>query len=393
MIRHIIRCWDIDYMKFVAKTLFGLEKVLADELAALGAKAVSQANRAVLFEGDISLLYRVNYMSRTALSILMPVKEFWIKSADDLYMKCMQIEWDSYMDVENSFSVTPVVQSPIFNHTGYAGLRLKDAVADYFRKVSGKRPSVDAPNPDILINLHISNDKVTVSLDSSLIPLFKRGYRQEQAAAPLNEVLAAGMLLISGWDGSKDLIDPMCGSGTIPIEAGLIACNIPSGKFRKFFGFQKWKGYDSKTFRIIMEEGEAGIRKSLVKISGYDISDIAVNQAVKNVVSAGLRDSIYLAKSDFETLKLDESEGVIFINPPYGERLLPEETVSLYSMIGTTLKHNFNGYTAWIISSNKESLKHIGLKPKEKHILFNGALECCFNKYELYKGSRKIRLV
>jgi putative N6-adenine-specific DNA methylase len=393
MIKHIIRYWGIDCMKFVAKTLFGLEQVLAEELAKLGAKEISQANRAVLFEGDIRLLYWVNYMSRTALSVLMPVKEFRIKSADDLYRKSIQIEWDSYMDVENTFSVTPVVQSQIFNHTGYAGLRLKDAMADYFRKVRGRRPSVDAANPDILINLHISNDTVTVSLDSSLIPLFKRGYRLEQATAPLNEILAAGMLLISGWDGSKDLIDPMCGSGTIPIEAGLIACNVPAGKFRKSFGFQKWKGYDEETFRMIIDEGEAGIRKSPVKISGYDISDIAVNQAVKNVESAGLSDSIYLARSDFETLKLDESEGVIFINPPYGERLLPEETESLYSMIGTTLKHNFNGYTAWIISSNKESLKHIGLKTKEKHILFNGALECSFNKYELYRGSRKIRLV
>jgi putative N6-adenine-specific DNA methylase len=322
----------------------------------------------------------------------MPVKEFWIKSADDLYRKCMQIEWDNYMDVGNTFSVTPVVQSQIFNHTGYAGLRLKDAVADYFRKLSGKRPSVDNESPDILINLHISNDKVTVSLDSSLIPLFKRGYRKEQAAAPLNEVLAAGMLLISGWNGSKDLIDPMCGSGTIPIEAGLIACNVPAGRFRKSFGFQKWKGYDPEIFRVTREEGDSGIRKSPVRISGYDISEIAVKQAVKNVGSAGLTDSIYLAEYDFRTLKMADNEGVIYINPPYGERLLPGETESLYGMIGTTLKHNFSGYSAWIISSNKESLKYIGLKPKEKHILFNGALECSFNKYELYQGSRKIRM-
>ena len=379
-------------MEFVAKTLFGLEKVLADELTTLGAKEITQANRAVLFEGDIRLLYKVNYMSRTALSILMPVKEFWIKSADDLYRKCLQIDWTTYMDVDNTFSVTPVVQSQLFNHTGYAGLKVKDAVADYFRKVSGRRPSVDPANPDMLINLHISNDKVTVSLDSSSIPLFKRGYRQEQAAAPLNEVLAAGMLLISGWNGSTDLIDPMCGSGTIPVEAGLIASRIPAGKFRKVFGFQKWKGYDCDIFRAIREESEAAIRKSPVKISGFDISKLAINQAAKNVNSAGLIDSIYLGVSDFKTLKLPESEGVIFINPPYGERLLPEETDSLYAMIGTSLKHNFDGYTAWIISSNKESLKHIGLKPKEKHILFNGALECSFNKYELYKGSRKTRM-
>lgn len=376
-------------MKFVAKTLFGLEKVLAEELAALGAEEISPANRAVLFSGDMPLLYKVNYMSRTALSILMPVKEFWIKSADDLYRKCMQIEWESYMDVGNTFSVAPVVQSQLFNHTGYAGLKLKDAVADYFRNINGRRPSVDPANPDILINLHISNERVTVSLDSSSIPLFKRGYRQEQAAAPLNEVLAAGMLLISGWNASTDLVDPMCGSGTILIEAGLIASNTPAGKFRKYFGFQKWKGYDPDIFRMIVDAGEAGIIKSPVKISGFDISEHAVSQAVKNVNSAGLKDSISLDVSDFKALKMSDNNGFLFINPPYGERLLPEDTDSFYGMIGTALKHNFHGYTAWIISSNKESLKHIGLKPKEKHILYNGALECSFNKYELYQGSRK----
>jgi putative N6-adenine-specific DNA methylase len=376
-------------MKFVAKTLFGLEEVLAKELSALGAKEIIPANRAVLFTGDMSLLYKVNYSSRTALSVLMPISEFWIKSSDDLYNKGLKIEWENYMDVDNSFSVAPVVQSQLFNHTGYAGLKLKDAVADYFRNIHGRRPSVNPADPDILINLHISNEKVTVSLDSSSVPLFKRGYRQEQAAAPLNEVLAAGMLLISGWNASSDLIDPMCGSATLPIEAGLIACNIPAGKFRKYFGFQKWKGFDPDLFGKIVEEGEKGIRESSVKISGFDISEPAISQAVKNVKSAGLNNCISLDICDFKTLKIPDSEGIIFMNPPYGERLLPDETDSLYSMIGTSLKHNFAGYTAWIISSNRESLKHIGLKPKEKHLLYNGSLECSFNKYELYQGSKK----
>lgn len=377
-------------MKFVAKTLYGLEKVLADELTSLGAEDVVQANRAVLFSGDMRVLYKVNYNSRTALSVLMPIKEFWIKSVDDLYKKSMQIVWSDYMDVENTFSVAPVVQSPLFNHTGFAGLKLKDAVADSFRNINGKRPSVDPQNPDILINLHISNEKVTISLDSSVIPLFKRGYRQEQAAAPLNEVLAAGMIMMSGWNASSDLIDPMCGSGTIPIEAGLIACNIPAGKFRKYFGFQKWKGYDFGIFSAIVAEGEAGIRQSSVKISGYDISEVAVAQSVKNVSSAGLNDTVTLNVSDFKELKPRATEGVLFINPPYGERLLPDDTDDLYNMIGTTLKHNFHGFSAWIISSNKESLKHIGLKPKEKHMLYNGSLECSFNKYELYQGSKRV---
>jgi putative N6-adenine-specific DNA methylase len=328
-------------------------------------------------------------MSRTALSVLMPIKEFYIKSSDELYKKCMEIEWRRYMDVDNTFSVSPVVQSQLFNHTGYAGLKLKDAVADYFRNITGKRPSVNASEPDIHINLHISNDKVTISLDSSSIPLFKRGYRQEQAAAPLNEVLAAGILMIAGWNAQTDLIDPMCGSGTIPIEAGLLACNIPAGKFRKFFGFQKWKEYDPGIFREIVELGEKGILNPTVKISGYDISETAIAQSERNADIAGLKEVISLNVCDFKDLKPTSAEGIVFLNPPYGERLLPEETDSLYNMIGTVLKHNFHGYSAWIISSNKESLKHIGLKPKKKHLLYNGSLECSFNKYELYQGSRR----
>lgn len=376
-------------MRFVAKTLFGLENLLAKELSDLGAEEISVANRAVLFSGDTGLMYKVNYMSRTALSVLMPVKELWIKSADDLYRKCMLIEWNNYMEVDNTFSVAPVVRSQLFNHTGYAGLKLKDAVADYFRNINGRRPSVNTANPDILINLHISNDRVTVSLDSTVVPLFKRGYRQEQAAAPLNEVLAAGMLLLSGWNAESDLTDPMCGSGTIPVEAGMIACNIPSGKFRQFFGFQNWKNYDSDLFKRIREECDSLIKLSPVEISGSDISEQAVNQAVSNVKKAGLDHLISIQVKDISDLKPSGNGGFVFINPPYGERLLPDGTDSLYKMIGTLLKHNFPGHTAWIISSNKESLKYIGLKPKEKHVLYNGALECLFVKYELYAGSRK----
>lgn len=211
-------------MKFVAKTLYGLEKVLAGELKDLGASGVQPANRAVFFEGDKTLLYRANYSVRTALAFLMPVAEFRIRTKEDLYSGGAKVEWSNYMDENATFSIVPVVNSPMFPHTGYAALVLKDAIADYFRKKTGKRPSVDSVDPGILINLHVSNDRVTVSLDSSVIPLFKRGYRQEQTAAPLNEALAAGILLISGWDSTTALTDPMCGSGTIPIEAGLMAC-------------------------------------------------------------------------------------------------------------------------------------------------------------------------
>jgi putative N6-adenine-specific DNA methylase len=376
-------------MKFVAKTLYGLEKVLAVELKELGASDIETVNRAVLFKGDLSLLYRVNYCSRTALSVLMPLSDFRIRTKDDLYKSGSKIEWDRFFDVDDTFSIVPVVNSPLFGHTGYAGLILKDAIADYFRNKTGRRPSVNADDPKILINLHISNDLVTISIDSSVIPLFKRGYRQEQTAAPLNEVLAAGILLLSGWNSLSTITDPMCGSGTIPIEAGLIACKIPPGKFRQFFGFQRWRDFDEELFLKVKHESEKQIITSPVRIFGNDISEEALTLARANILRAGLENEISLSQGDFKDLKAYDDNGFVFLNPPYGQRLQPEEIDKLYGMIGTTLKHNFQGNIAWLITSNKESLKNVGLKPKEKHTLFNGALECLLLKYELYQGSKK----
>ena len=376
-------------MKFVAKTLYGLESVLADELVALGAAGIEKVNRAVTFSGERSLLYRVNYCSRTALSVLMQVAEFRISSKDDLYREGSKISWDQYLGPDGTFSIVPVVNSRHFSHTGYPGLILKDAIADYFRKKYERRPSVNSADPEILINLHISNDTVTVSIDSSVVPLFKRGYRQEQAVAPLNEVLAAGILLLSGWKASLPLLDPMCGSGTFPIEAGLMACNIPPGKLRKFYGFLRWKDFDEELFDKIRFEENSKIGSSVVKISGSDISEKAVGQAKTNAEKAGLKDVISFEVADFGELKAAGDNGFLFLNPPYGERLQPDETDKLYNMIGSTLKHNFPGTTAWMITSNKESLKHVGLKPAKKYTLFNGALECILLKYEMYAGTRK----
>jgi putative N6-adenine-specific DNA methylase len=376
-------------MKFIAKTLYGLENVLSEELISLGGTNVKIVNRAVSFEGDKSLMYKVNYCSRTALSILMPIAYFRIRSKDDLYKASSKIEWDKYLDNDDTFSIVPVINSPHFGHTGYPGLILKDSIADYFRTKTGRRPSVNTDDPTILINLHISNDEVTISMDSSVVPLFKRGYRKEQSLAPLNEVLAAGILLLSGWKASATLTDPMCGSGTFPIEAGLIACKVPPGKFRKFFGFQRWHDFDEDLFEKIKLSCNIQIISSPVKIFGSDISDQAIQSAKANVEMAGLTDSISLGISDFKDLKAVDEGGFVFINPPYGQRIQPEEIDVLYGMIGTTLKHNFTGTTAWLISSNRESLKHVGLKPREKHTLFNGALECILLKYEMYKGSKK----
>jgi putative N6-adenine-specific DNA methylase len=376
-------------MKYVAKTLYGLEKVLAEELRGLGASNVQEVNRAVIFNGEKELLYNVNYCSRTALSFLMPVKDFRIRSKEDLYNGGLKIEWDSIMNDTDTFSIVPVINSPLFGHTGYAGLILKDAVADYFRKKTGRRPSVNTNDPTIVINLHVSNDLVTISLDSSVIPLFKRGYRQESALAPLNEVLAAGIIMLSGWNASATLTDPMCGSGTIPIEAGLIACKIPPGKFRQFFGFQRWKDFDEELFEKVRLQADSQIVKSPVKIFGSDISEQTVSQSRANAAKAGLSEVISFEVIDFKDLKAVDDHGFLFLNPPYGQRLQPAEIDMLYSMIGTTLKHNFSGSTAWVITSNRETLKNIGLKAREKHTLFNGALECILLKYEMYQGSKK----
>ena len=382
-------CQNFKQMKLVAKSFLGLENVLSGELRNLGAENIKIANRAVIFEGNTHILYKVNYCARTALSILMPIKEFKIRSKNDLYSTGKSIPWEKFMDYKSTFSISSVVNSPLFNHSGYAGLILKDSIADYFREKTGARPNVNTVNPDIVINLHISAANVTVSLDSSGDPLFKRGYRQAFVEAPLNESLAAGMVLMSGWDGSMPLIDPMCGSATIPIEAAFIAKKIPAGKFRKSFGFQKWNNYDEQLFEQVKHDCDLGIVELKTKISASDISSEAVKNAMINIRNAGLENDIAVKTVDFKDVTAFEKAGMAMLNPPYGLRLNPDDLDSLYEMIGSKQKHSFVGYTAWILSSNREALKKIGLKPSEKHILLNGANECMFLKYDLYGGSRK----
>ncbi|NMC37820.1 MAG: class I SAM-dependent RNA methyltransferase [Bacteroidales bacterium] len=378
-------------MKYLAKTLYGLESILAKELEEAGASAIEKLNRAVSFNGDLKLLYKANYCLRTAMSVLVPVAEFRISSAEDLMKKSMSVRWDRYMSVDQTFSVVPVVNSPLFRHTGYAALVLKDAIADWFRVRAGRRPSVDVSDPHLVFNLHISGNMVTVSIDSSVVPLYRRGYRKEQGTAPLNEILAAGIILLSGWNGSVPMLDPMCGSGTFPVEACLIACGIPPGKYRNFFGFQKWKNYDCRLFDEVKKESEPVGRAAPAAICGSDISDDAVSQAGKNVASAGLSDLVKIEKHDFSKLRARSPEGFIFMNPPYGQRIKTPAMDSFYSMIGSTLKHNFPDHKAFIISSDMEALKHVGLKRSRKLTLYNGSLRCSLMEYNLYSGSRKAR--
>ncbi|MFN8240173.1 MAG: THUMP domain-containing protein [Bacteroidales bacterium] len=375
-------------MKFIAKTLFGFEDLLVAEIQKLGGNDVTRGNRAVYFSGDQGLLYRVNYCSRIALSVLQEVSSFRIGSADELYRKSLKIDWLRYLGPGSTFAITPVVKSTFFNHTGFAGLKLKDAVADYFRGKFGERPSVDTRDPDVAINLHISNDKVTISIDSSGEPLFKRGYRTESVAAPLNEVLAAGLIQLSGWDSISTFLDPMCGSGTLPIEAAMLAGNIPPGIVREKFGFTRWKDFDEALFNEIKSEADSGIKEMKARIIGSDISPRAVDIAIRNARTAGLDSRILFSTDDINDLEAPPEKGLIVMNPPYGERIGAGQTGELYGRLGSVLKHRFAGFTAWLITPDKEALKKLGLRPVKKFIVFNGSIECQFLRYDMYEGRR-----
>ncbi|MDF1559398.1 MAG: THUMP domain-containing protein [Bacteroidales bacterium] len=376
-------------MRLIAKTLLGLEEPLAAELRGMGAADVTLLNRAVAFDGPRSLLYGVNYNSRLAVLVLMPVASFTVAGKRDLYNEAVAIEWDRWLDTRKTFAVTAVVNSPHFDHSGYVALVVKDAVADFFRRLTQERPSVDQKSPDLLINVHISNEKVTLSLDSTVTPLYRRGYRRGHSEAPLNEVLAAGMIALSGWKADKPLADGMCGSGTIPAEAGLIACNIAPGKFRRNFGFMRWKDYDAALFRSVKFEAEKRERRSPVIIYGSDISEEACRTATLNIREAGLADMVEIGRRDFMTSPAPAEEGTLIINPPYGRRIATDSITDFYGAAGSALKHGYSGYTAWILSGERGGFKSLGLKPFKKYDLLNGDIKCRFAGYELYSGSRK----
>lgn len=372
----------------VAKTFKGLEGILAGELKTLGASEIKLANRAVYFSGNNEIMYKANFFCRTALRILVPVYQFKAQNEKDLYDGAMAFPWDEWFNVKQTFAVDSVINSPYFNHSQFVALKVKDAVADFFRNKTGRRPNVNTELPDFQIHVHISNDDCTILFDSSGEPLYKRGYRQSGGPAPLNEVLAAGMILLSGWDGSINFIDPMCGSGTLPIEAGLIAYQIPPGVFRKKFGFENWNDFDSQLWLQVTESYH---EKSKINglIHGSDKLQGVIALARKNSASAFLSRRIELRVSTIEEYEPPQAPGVVIINPPYGKRIAAIEINTLYTIIGDILKKRFAGYDAWILSSNMEAIKHIGLRPGEKITLFNGPLECRFLRYSLYEGSRK----
>lgn len=375
--------------EFVAKTFHGLEPILAQEIQNIGGQDVQILKRAVKFYGDKRLLYSANYNLRTALKILVPIKEFTIYSQTDFYYKIKKIKWQEYISADSTIQIETVCNSKFFKNTHFVTLRTKDAIVDKFRELTGKRPGIDTLHPDLKINVHISDAKCTISLDSSGDPLFKRGYRTKTGDAPLNEVLAAGLIKMSGWNGNCDFYDPMCGSGTLAIEAALIAYNIPPGLYRKEFAFEKWADFDEDLFEIVCDEENP--KDFNFNIYASDISEKTARIAEENINSASLKGKIKVFRKPFEDFSVPETPGMIITNPPYGERLSKDDDmIQFYAEIGNKLKKDFPDFDAWIISSNLKALKHVGLKPSKKIPLFNGALECRFNKFEMYKGSKKI---
>ena len=381
----------------IAKTFKGLEEVLAGEITAFGGNDIEIGRRAVSFTGDKSLLYRANLWLRTASRVLVPIATFRANDADEVYAEVKKIDWEQYMDLTTTFSIDATVYSETFKHSRYVTYKVKDAIADLFNEKYGKRPSVRITDPDLYINVHIAAETVTISLDSSGESLHKRGWRVAQTDAPINEALAAGMLLMAGWQGQSDLYDPMCGSGTLLIEAALIALNIPPGIFRKHFAFENWKDFNKDLFATISED-DSDEREFTHHIYGSDAGFYAVQAAMKNIRSAGVQRYVDIKQIRIEELKgeklkeegFDSNGALVIINPPYGERLAQDKDVlRLYSDMGKALKFQFTGATAWVISSNEEALKCIGLKPSKKIHLLNGELDCLYNQYELFQGEHK----
>ncbi len=382
----------------VAKTLFGFEEILGKELRNLGAGHVVEGVRNVSFEGDTGFMYKANLCLRTAIKVLKPIHSFSVRNENELYRKIYTMDWGDYLSVDTTFAIDTTVNSDHFTHSLYVSQKAKDAIVDKFRDTEGKRPSVDVKHPDVRLNIHIHKQQCTISLDSSGRSLHQRGYRTATNIAPINEVLAAGLLLLSGWDGQCDFLDPMCGSGTLLTEAAMIACNIPVNINRKEFAFEKWEDFDATLFEKIVNASLNKTREFHHKIIGYDKAPSAVRKAIANAESANLSEYITIERKNFfETAKPTDTHLHIVFNPPYGERLDRRgldsgfDVEAFYSDIGDTLKQEYPGTEAWFITSNLEALKYVGLRPSRKIKVFNSHLESRLVKYVMYEGSKKAK--
>lgn len=381
----------MENFKMVAKTFFGFEEILAKELNQLGAQEVEIGTRMVSFKGDKGFMYKANLSLRSALKILKPIYYFRATNDQSLYKGIQGIDWSNYLNANQTFVIDSTIHSDNFKHSQFVSQKAKDAIVDQFRDKTGQRPSVDKDFPDLRINIHIDRDQCSVALDTSGASLHHRGYRTATNIAPINEVLAAGMLLLSGWDGSSDFLDPMCGSGTILAEAAMIACNIPANINRKEFAFEKWNDWDNDLFDQIIDALMKRTKEFHHTIIGYDKAPSAVQKAKDNIINANLEDYVTISQANFfDTKKENVGPLHMVFNPPYGERL-DIDLERFYRELGDTLKNNYPNTNAWFITANLEALKFVGLRPSRKIKLFNGSLEARLVKYEMYEGSKKAK--
>jgi putative N6-adenine-specific DNA methylase len=378
--------------KMTATTLAGLEEILAIELRDMGARNVKLAHRAVHFSGDLGTLYKVNFRSRFAIRVLKPIKSFIANSEEVFYQLAKTIPWETIIQPESTFAVHAVLHSEAFTHSGFMALRCKDAIVDCIRDKRGERPNVNVESPDVSINVHINVHDCTISLDSTGDSLHRRGYRIITGQAPLNEVLAAGMVELSGWNPNTPFVDGMCGSGTLAIEAAIKALQIPPGIFRKEpYGFERWDDFDKELMEAIVESCMTRILDRKVDIRASDMHSNVISKARKNIYNAELEDDIMSEVKEFSEVVPLPGPGTVVLNPPYGERMDKEDIDALYKRMGDTFKQNFKGYTCFILTSNLEALKSVGLRTTSRTILFNGALECRFARYDIYEGTKKVR--
>jgi putative N6-adenine-specific DNA methylase len=381
----------MENFKMIAKTFFGFEEILAKELQTLGAQNVEQGVRMVSFMGDKGFMYKANLSLRTALKILKPIYFFKANNEQALYKGILGVNWSKYINANQTFVIDTTVHSEYFNHSEFVSQKCKDAIVDQFRERTGSRPSIDKAYPDLRINIHIDKDQVSVALDTSGNSLNQRGYRTATNIAPINEVLAAGILLLSGWEGQGHFLDPMCGSGTFLAEAAMIACNIPANINRREFAFEKWNDWDNELFDQIMNSLLKKVTEFRYSIKGYDKAPSAIAKAKANIKNANLEEYITIEERNFfDTEKESEGKLHIVFNPPYDERL-DIHMEEFYKNIGDTLKKNYPGTNAWFITANLEALKFVGLKPSRKIKLFNGSLEARLVKYEMYEGSKRTK--
>ncbi|MDD3876415.1 MAG: class I SAM-dependent RNA methyltransferase [Bacteroidales bacterium] len=372
----------------VVKTHAGLEQVLSEELIGIGASNPEILKRAVKFNGNNALLYKANYCCGTAIRVLKQIDSFFFNNNEEFYSKIKALKWETYLDAEGTLAVDAFESQSIFNNSLFIARLTKDAIVDRFRELVNKRPNVDLDNPDIKINIHVHRDNCIVSVDSSGMSLHKRGYRKANVEAPVNEVTAAGIIRLSGWKADTDFFDPMCGSGTLLIEAAMFAMKIPSGYYRKDYGFMTWKDFDKTLFDNIRNDANAQICEHDFSIFGADINKKNLGKAEENLKYAQLHQDVILRLGAFENSQPPFKNGILITNPPYGERLQIDDIINFYKTFGNTLKSNYAGFTAWVFAQENEGLKHIGLRPSRRISLLNGNIECKLMRFDMYEGKK-----